>query len=689
MGVDRATAIRPATVAPDRPGREQRHIAAGLCVLAGLATAALLPLAARPGLVMPGFGMVDQSALVLAYALSAWVLFAQVRRDRSLPLLLVAGGTLYTATIVLLQMLSMPGVLAPGRLLGRSAETTTWLWTFWHLGPPLGSLGYTALLARDRRLGSPTRPGPRSAAAAAALALLAGAASALVATAGLAWLPRQAVGDDYSAVVSSGIGPGIEALTLLGLVAVWRATRSGRTVLDLWIAVSLVLLALDNLLTMAGGARGTLGWQAGRVEAVVSALALLWAYVHQVDALRVRAELAAELASRAEEALRQAQKMEAVGRLTGGVAHDFNNLLMVITSGLDMIRRRPEDHARVVKLADAGLEAAQRGARLTRQLLTFARRQSLRPETVNLNASLLEFEPLARRAVGEAVAMSLTLHPALHPARVDPGEFEAAVLNLVVNARDALPPQGGRLELRTRNAMLAVPAGSGEAGSLVSVEHVVVSVSDNGTGMDEAVRAQAFEPFFTTKEFGRGFGLGLSQVYGFARAAGGTVEIASAPGQGTTVEVWLPRSTGVDGQHAGTAPTSSASPLRQAEKGESVLAVEDEPALLSSVVESLTDLGYHVHAARDAAEALEFLRSEARVDVLFSDIVMPGGMNGVQLAVEAGRLRPGLRVLLTSGYTNEALVGEHRVPADVPILTKPYRREELAKRLRMVHRPAA
>ena len=689
MGEDRATATRPATMAPDLASKEQRRVARILCLVAGLATAALLPLAGRVGPVMPGFGMVDQSALVLAYALSAWVLFAQFRRDRSLPLLVVAGGTLYTAAIVLLQMLSIPGIFAPGRVLGSDAQTTTWLWMFWHLGPPAGSLCYTALLARERRLGSPTRLGLRSAVAMAVLALLAAAACALLATAGLPWLPRQGGGADYSAVVTSGTGPGIEVLTLLGLLAVWRVTRSGRTVLDLWIGVSLFLLALDNLLTMVGGARNTIGWQAGRVEAVVSALALLWAYLYQVDALRARAELAAELASRAEEALRQAQKMEAVGRLTGGIAHDFNNLLMVVTSGLDMIRRRPEDHARVVKLADAGLEAAQRGARLTRQLLTFARRQDLRPETMNLNASLLDFEPLARRAVGEAVTMSFTLHPALHPARVDPSEFEAAVLNLVVNARDALPPQGGRLEVRTRNAMRPVAAGPGDAGSSVAVEHVVVSVSDNGAGMDEAIRAQAFEPFFTTKEFGKGSGLGLSQVYGFAQAAGGTVEIASAPGKGTTVEVWLPRSSGVGGQHAGTPATSPASPLRRAEKGETVLAVEDEPALLSSVVESLTDLGYHVHAARDAAEALDYLRGEVRVDVLFSDIVMPGGMNGVQLAVEAARLRPGLRVLLTSGYTNEALVGDHSVPADVPILTKPYRREELAHRLRMVRHPAA
>ncbi len=445
--------------------------------------------------------------------------------------------------------------------------------------------------------------------------------------------------------------------------------------------MSLVLLILDNFLTMAGGSRGTVGWYAGRVEATVSAFVVLWAYLHEVDALRARAEAAAEEVARAEAALLQAQKMEAIGRLTGGVAHDFNNLLMIVTSGFDMIRRRPDDRARVLKMADAGLEASERGARLTRQLLTFARRQNLRSETVNLNASLLDFEPLARRALGEAVEVTFALHPALHPARIDPGEFEAAVLNLVVNARDAVPPHGGRVTVGTRNALCDARSAPVAPEGLPGGSYVVVSVADNGAGMDEATRGKAFEPFFTTKEFGKGSGMGLSQVYGFARATGGTVGIASVPGRGTTVEIWLPRAESVP---AAAAPEGGpASLLRHAAHGETVLAVEDEPAVLSAAIENLADLGYRVLAARDAAEALDRLRSDERVDILFSDVVMPGGMNGVQLAVEAGRLRPGLRVLLTSGYTDEALAGQHSVPANVPILTKPYRREELAERLRV------
>ncbi|MBP0495960.1 MASE4 domain-containing protein [Pararoseomonas indoligenes] len=661
--------------------RGQRLAAGCLCLLAVVATVFLLPFADVAGPAIPGFMLVHQTSLVIAYGLSAWVLFAQFRRAPAMPLLLIAAGTLYTAAIVLLQLLSVPNLVAGGRVLGAGPETTTWLWTFWHLGPPACTIAYALTLRRAQ-----DRPMPRKAGALAALAALSAAGlSAVISTLGLPWLPHQVTGDDYTALTTSGVGPAVQLLTIAALVLVWRAARGRRTVLDLWVAASMLLLVLDNFLTMAGASRGSVGWYVGRIEALVSAFVILWAYLHEVDALRARAEAAAAEAALAGAALRQAQKMEAVGRLTGGIAHDFNNLLMVVTSGFDMIRRRPEDHARVLKLADAGLEAAQRGARLTRQLLTFARRQKLRPETMNLNATLLEFEPLVRRALGEAAELRLELDPALHPARVDPGEFEAAVLNLVVNARDALPPGGGRVTITTgTRSRVARPAAAELLPEpLPAGDYVVLSVADNGRGMDEATRLQAFEPFFTTKEFGKGSGLGLSQVYGFARAAGGAVEITSSPGRGALVEIWLPRAQHV-AQEAPVAGTATgASSLRRAEEGEVVLAVEDEPAVLAAVVENLQDLGYRVIPARDAAEALEHLRGSGRVDILFSDVVMPGGMNGVQLAVEAGRLRAGLRVLLTSGYTDEALSGQHGVPSDVPILTKPYRREELADRLRV------
>jgi CheY-like chemotaxis protein len=349
----------------------------------------------------------------------------------------------------------------------------------------------------------------------------------------------------------------------------------------------------------------------------------------------------------------------------------------------------------VVKVAEAGLQATERGARLTRQLLSFARRQNLRPEIVNPNAVLLGSEALLRRALGETIQLDFSLYPALHPARVDAAEFEAAVLNLVVNARDALPPGGGRIVIATRNAVLS-GADATRSPEAAPGDYIVVTVSDDGSGMDADTLARAFEPFFTTKEVGKGSGLGLSQVYGFARASGGLVEIRSVPDEGTAVEIFLPRANASAvtqpraNASAVTQPTSpsgvetGASSLRRAEPGETVLAVEDDPAVLAAVVENLADLGYEVVAAHDAAEALQRLHGTERIDILFSDVVMPGGMNGVQLAAEAARIRPTMKVLLTSGYTGQALAGKEGLPAGLSLLPKPYRREELASRLRLV-----
>ncbi|MFL1462015.1 MASE4 domain-containing protein [Roseococcus sp. DSY-14] len=638
-------------------GTGQRNAALALCLAAAAVALALLPLAARPGPPMPGFMLVHQTALVLAHGLAAGLLFSQFRQGRRLALALAGACQLYTTAIVALQLLSVPNGLAPGRLLGSGPETTIWLWTFWHMGPPVCALLYAAVARR----GGEVAAGWGWAAAAAALA--AAAMSGALATWGLPWLPHQVSGDDYSAMVESGVGPAVQALTVLALGVLWWRTRAGgRSVLEVWLLAGLALMVLDNLLTLAGGARATVGWQAGRVLALGAGLGVVWAFVAETEAMRRREAAATAEARRHEAALREAQKMEAVGRLTGGIAHDFNNMLMVVQAGFETIRRRPADAARVAAAAEAGLEAVDRAARLTRQLLTYARRRELRAELVQPNAVLLALEPLLRRALGERGRLELRLDPALPPARLDVSEFEQAMLNLLVNARDALRPEGGVVAVET----------SGAGGS------VEVRVRDDGHGMAEAVRQRAAEPFFTTKEFGRGSGLGLAQVYGFAQGAGGEMALESAPGAGTAVTLRLPAAAGEAAPRAAHGPAGA---LRPARGDEVVLAVEDEPAVLAAAVESLSDLGYRVEAARDAAEALALLDRGARVDVLFSDVVMPGGMNGVQLAVEARRRRPGLRVVLTSGYTNEALAGEHRVPPDVPVLPKPWRREELARLL--------
>ncbi|MER2251835.1 ATP-binding protein [Methylorubrum podarium] len=384
-----------------------------------------------------------------------------------------------------------------------------------------------------------------------------------------------------------------------------------------------------------------------------------------------------------EEALRQAQKMEAIGQLTGGVAHDFNNLLTVIVGGLDMMLRRPDQTDRVKRLAEAAMGAARRGEQLTQQLLAFSRRQMLRPQTLNPNRLLLDFRPLAERAATGAVELAFDLDPALDPIRIDPAQFEAAVLNLIVNARDALEGRDGpaRITVTSRNVRLGTAAVADKG--VPPGPYVVISVTDTGSGIPADKLQRVFEPFFTTKEVGKGTGLGLSQVYGFTSSAKGFAQIESEVDRGTTISLYFPRSTDPAGEEIGTGAIG-AIPLRRAGDGETVLLVEDDEQVLGMAVESLEELRYRVIVTRNAAEALEHLRGVERIDILFSDVVMPGGMNGSQLAAEARRVRPDIKILLTSGYVANLDEGQVLGQGELPVLNKPYRRDELARSLRLV-----
>jgi signal transduction histidine kinase len=381
----------------------------------------------------------------------------------------------------------------------------------------------------------------------------------------------------------------------------------------------------------------------------------------------------------AEASLRQVQKMEVVGQLTGGVAHDFNNLLTAIGGNLELVLRHSEDSVRVRRLAQAALAATSRGERITQQLLMFSRRQMLHPETLNLNRVVVEFEGLMANAVSENIELKLQLDAALDPSHIDRAQFEAALLNLVVNARDALP-SGGRVTIETGNVQLD-QAYADQNPEVVPGPYVMVAVSDNGVGIDPAALPHVFEPFFTTKDVGRGSGLGLSQVYGFAEQSGGHVKIYSELGVGTIVKLCLPKA----GEQISAVPVrQSVLPLRSADGEETILVVEDEADVLNVAVESLSDLGYRVLVAHNGDDALAIIGGPERIDILFSDVVMPGGINGAQLAIEARRFRPEIKVLLTSGYTAAALGKEHELPPEVPVLSKPYRSEELSAQLRVI-----
>ncbi|MGG5888183.1 ATP-binding protein [Falsiroseomonas sp. HC035] len=377
--------------------------------------------------------------------------------------------------------------------------------------------------------------------------------------------------------------------------------------------------------------------------------------------------------------LLQAQRMEAVGQLTGGLAHDFNNLLTVILGSAELLAEQLEHDPDLLQLAETTRLAAERGGDLTRSLLAFARRQPLDPRPTDVGSELRRVEVLLRRTLGEHIECRFDLATNLPPALVDPAQLEAALLNLVLNARDAMP-QGGLLTVETASALLDA-AYAAQHEEVAAGEYIAIAVTDTGCGMTPEVMAQVFEPFFTTKEFGRGSGLGLSMVFGFVKQSQGHIRIYSEPGQGTTVKLYLPRAAD------GSAPRRDVPRTRSQRGDESVLVVEDDAMVRAHVASELGNLGYCVRAVANGQEAMEVLRGDAPVDVLFTDVVMPGGMSGPQLAASALLLRPTLRVLYTSGYTENAVVHHGRLDAGVVLLSKPYRRQELAEKLRVVLRP--
>ncbi len=386
---------------------------------------------------------------------------------------------------------------------------------------------------------------------------------------------------------------------------------------------------------------------------------------------------AEEELERARATLAQSQKLEAIGQLTGGVAHDFNNLLTVVANSLDLLADPRRDEAQKHRIIDFAQRATERGARLTQQLLAYSRRQPLRPEVHNINRLIRGFEAVLRRACPEAIEFTMPLATGPLAANIDAPQFETALLNLIVNSRDAMP-KGGRLRITTgRDAIDESRAAT--MSDIAPGDYVTVAVADTGEGMPPEVLARAFEPFFTTKEVGKGSGLGLSQVYGFVAQSGGHVAIASTPGSGTTVTLYLPaaRALAEDRSESAAATQESAAIGR-------VLVVEDDPEVLDVTVETLRRMGYEVLTAGDGPAALAVLRREAEIDILFSDIVMPRGMNGVELARTALRLRPQLRVLLASGYPMSALSATQGISADTgfAFLSKPYRGSELAEALR-------
>ena len=478
-----------------------------------------------------------------------------------------------------------------------------------------------------------------------------------------------------------GAGPGILAAVVSAACAAWfymipqgmfaPGNASGWTALALFFfATGIGILQTHAVLV------------AHRLQ--LSARAALLRYNDELEARvaeRTR-ELEEQIREReaSETKLRQLQKLKSIGQLTGGIAHDFNNMLSIIMGSLDLAMRRSEgSNPALIRNIDHALDGARRAATLTRRLLAFSRQQALIPEVIDANKFVAHICELLRRTLGEGIEIETVLAGGLWRTHADAGELESALVNLAVNARDAMSGQG-KLTIETANSHIddAYQAANTEA---AVGQYVVICVTDTGSGMSDEVKARVFDPFFTTKATGEGTGLGLSQVYGFVKQSGGHVQVYSEVGTGTTIKVYLPRWTGelVDGREQ-TASVDNSFP---SPTGETVLACEDDDGVRRVTVAALTELGYTVLEASSPEHALRIVESGPQIDVLFTDVVMPG-MNGPALAERVLTARPGVKVIYTTGYTRNAIVHNGAFEAGVVLLQKPFTISQLSVKLRQI-----
>jgi signal transduction histidine kinase/ActR/RegA family two-component response regulator len=669
--------------------------ALAVAALVALATLLLMPIAGHKWPNVAMFVPSYQAVLIGTYLLAAHLVYGYFLQTRIRSLLWLWSGCVYTAGVLAAQFLSLPGAFVAGQRLLGGPQTTIWLWFFWHLGAGGMLLGYA--VTEWRGAGRLVPDARRSFATATAVTAAALAATVFAVTVLHDRLPIQDVGGNYSLVTSTGYGPLLQAMLFAALFFLWRASRF-RTPISAWLAVVVLALALDNMITMAGGVRLSVGWYVGRLNALFSALVMLVLYMQTIHRVYLKAAFNAdELAiakdklerhqehletlvrertrslEEAQNALLHAQKLEAMGKLTGGVAHDFNNVLHIISGNLDLIRMLAGANDKVLQRCTSARDAVRRGARLSSQLLSFARKQPLQPAPTSLAQVLADMDELLKRAVGERVRIELDVASDSWNVRVDRQQLENVILNLALNASDAMHA-GGALVIQVSNAVLTEAEDARL--QLGSREHLCLAFIDTGSGMSADVRERAFEPFFSTKGLGKGTGLGLSMAYGFVKQSGGHIEIDSEPGRGATVTILLPRTA--------EAAVEKATPQAAAAAGgtETILVVDDEIAIQDNVTEILSALGYRVLRASSADEASAVLRQHRVIDLLFTDVIMPGIMSSPQLAEVARQLHPAIGVLFTSGYSEDAVIQDGKLKQDVKLLSKPYSDDDLARAIR-------
>jgi signal transduction histidine kinase len=692
---------RQVFLSTEATSRGDRHLALIIVLLSAAGFVFAIPFARVRLAEISAFIPVYESALIVIAGITAVMLFGQFHASRSPALLVLAAGYLYDALLIIPHALSFPDAFAPGGLLG-GGQTTPWLFCFWHGGFPVFVIAYALLNARE------ADPGPRDNTANAVMvgvtvALTVALAGALTALAlnHETLLPTLMAGNTHTAALTIAVTV-TWVLGLAAIAVVWFQRR--RAVLDLWLMVMLCAWVFDIALSaIFNHQRFDLGFYAGRgygllaasfvlgvllVETgglhsrLAAAKALADDYAHRLEE-RVRertAALEAETGQRrkTEAQLHQSQKMEALGQLTGGLAHDFNNHLGIIIGNLDLLSDQYALDPDQKELVDEALTAAFNGAELTRRLLAFARRQPLRPARVDANRLIAEITKLLRRTLGEQVLVGLELDPTIPAIITDPSQLETAIANLANNARDAMP-KGGRLMITTGTRYLDADYAA-EHIEVTPGAYVLIEVSDTGVGMPPEVLARVFEPFFTTKEPGKGTGLGLSMVFGFLKQSGGHVNVYSEVGRGTTFRLYLRPAEAVaedvagfrieDGQFSGA--------------GERILVVEDNERLRLVLLRQLRELGYRAVEAENALAAREVIDTDAEIDLLLTDVIMPGKIDGCQLARAFAASRPGGKVLLTSGFPGARLAELDGFGAGLRLLDKPYRKQDLARALREV-----
>ncbi len=672
----------------DIPTRRGQRVAAAIAVIfSALVFVATALFINTPLLQLAPFIPAYESALVVVAFVTFVMLLGQYQRVHSPAVLVLALGYLYQSLIIIPHMMTFPGVFTAAGLLGAGPQSTPWLFTFWHGGFPLFSICYFLLpVAPHASVDARTASRRAAIGIAGVVALVLGLT--VLATAGMDLLPVVMTGSSYAQMVSSGISP---AMMLLCLVAiVMGTTKKRQSVLDLWLVLVMGVWLLDVAMSsVLGSSRYDLGWYMGRLFDLAAGTMLLAVllfeanrlYGHLVAALDLADQRNLEL-ERSRLELARAQRLDAMGQLTGGVAHDFNNVLQIISANLHVMRlRRPED-TQLQDLIRRALDGVKRGGRLSSELLSFASKQPLQPKVMNISQLLRSMDDILRHTLGAEIDVETVVGGGLWNTLVDPALLENAILNLALNGRDAM--QGsGKLTIEAGNAALNDDYIAGTGDKLTPGQYVVIAVTDSGSGIAPEILERVFEPFFTTKPVGSGTGLGLSMVYGFVKQSSGHVRIYSEPGHGTTVKIYLPRS------HDARASSLAESTLEMVLGQERILVVEDDQAVREATIETLEAMGYRVYFAVSAKDADDLLATGLVVDLLFTDVVMPGPMKTTEMVARAIERLPKLAVLYTSGYTENAIVHGGRLDPGVRLISKPYRPEQLSALIRRLLTPVA